>query len=156
MIDQYLLPRGSVAEAHLLEDWSWLSQSTLSVLAITKMGDAFATDPTETVHFLDTLEGNLKFAASSIGEFWSLARQGRLDPAWFNPDMLALLEAREVPLEPGQCYGYKLPPVLGGPLGFENVEAFDAVVYFSITGQLHRQVKDLPLGAKISGFSVSP
>lgn len=156
MIDGYLLPRGAVAETHMLADWAWLSPSPLSVLAITKMGDAFVTEPSGRVQFLDTLEGNLKFAASSTDEFWSSAREGRLDPAWFNPDMIELLEARNVRLEPGQCYGYKLPPVLGGPLDSANVEAFDAVVYFSITGQLHRQVKDLPAGAKISGFSVSP
>jgi hypothetical protein len=49
---------------------------------------------------------------------------------------------------------FKIPPVLGGAIEVENIAALDYVVASSIAGQLHRQVKDLPPGTAVSGFTI--
>lgn len=54
---------------------------------------------------------------------------------------------------PEQVYGFAKPPVLGGAIDVENIEVIDFVVGVSIAGQLHAQVRDLPPGTAISGFT---
>jgi hypothetical protein len=56
---------------------------------------------------------------------------------------------------PGQVYGFKTPPVLGGTLDLGNVEVIDFVVGLHLAGQLHDQVRRLPPGTRISGFTIS-
>jgi Domain of unknown function (DUF1851) len=102
--------------ARLLHDWQWLLCGSHRLLAITRMGDAFVEKADGEVIFLDTLEGALKHAAPNQNAFFKLLKAGALDPTWFIPDMVALLEARSDHLASGQCYSYKIPPVLGGSL----------------------------------------
>jgi hypothetical protein len=53
-----------------------------------------------------------------------------------------------------EVYGFKIAPVLGGEIGPGNIEAIDFVVSVNILGQLHKQVRDLPPGTKISGITI--
>ncbi len=56
-------------------------------------------------------------------------------------------------LAAADVYSFTVPPVLGGQIELANVEVADFVVAVNIAGQLHQQVKDLPPGSKISGFT---
>ena len=140
--------------ARLLHDWQWLLAGSHGLLAVTRMGDAFVEKADGEVIFLDTLEGALKQAATNQNAFFKLLKAGALDPTWFNPDMVALLETRSEHLAPGQCYTYKIPPVLGGSFESANVEAISVMVHFCIMGQLHEQIRRLPPGAQISHFNI--
>jgi hypothetical protein len=68
--------------------------------------------------------------------------------------MVALLEARSEYLAAGQCYSYKIPPLLGGSFESANVEAMSAMVHFSIMGQIHEQTRHLPPGTKIGRVKI--
>ncbi len=52
-----------------------------------------------------------------------------------------------------KCMGYKTPLFLGGKDGIENYEIQDMEVYWHITNQLYKQVKDLPGGTKIKNIN---
>jgi hypothetical protein len=41
-------------------------------------------------------------------------------------------------------------------IAVENVEVFDFEVIVHIAGQLHRQVRDMPPGTRITGFEMAP
>lgn len=138
----------------LLDDWQWLLAGSHRLLAVTRMGDAFVEKADGEVIFLDTLEGALKHAARSQSAFLKLLKTGAFDSTWFNPDMVALLEARSEYLAPGQCYSYKIPPVLGGSFESANVNAVNASVHFCIMGQIHEQVRHLPPGTKINSIKI--
>ncbi len=51
-----------------------------------------------------------------------------------------------------QVYGFTAAPILGGELSVSNIQVVDFVVSVNILGQLHRQVRDLPPGTRISEF----
>jgi hypothetical protein len=138
----------------LLEDWQWLLAGPHRLLAVTRMGDAFVEKGDGEVIFLDTLEGTLKHAATNQNAFLKLLKAGAFDPTWFNPDMVALLEARSEHLAPGQCYSYKIPLALGGSFESANVKAVSAMVHFCIMGQLHEQTRHLPPGTKIGHVTI--
>jgi hypothetical protein len=52
-------------------------------------------------------------------------------------------------LADNQCYGYKVPPILGGQYSVENVEPTDLSVHYSLLADIFRQTKDLPDGTRI-------
>lgn len=137
-----------------LDEWTWLLPGKHRVVLLTKMGDAFLVDAEGKVVFLDTLEGAVLPAAPSLDAFESLLQAGTIDLDWFNPDMVALLDGRGERLAPGQCFSYKVPPALGGPLDSSNVGVTSLAVHFSMAGQLHRQIRQMRPGTRITGFGL--
>jgi hypothetical protein len=69
---------------------------------------------------------------------------------------LAIGAARRRDLSPGpdQILAWTLPPVLGAPVEVGNLQLMDFEVYLSLQGQLHQQVKELPPGTRITGFTI--
>jgi hypothetical protein len=55
-----------------------------------------------------------------------------------------------------QCIGYKRPLFLGGQDDVANLEVADLEVYWSVSGQLLAQVRDLPVGTKIGSVTIGP
>jgi len=52
-------------------------------------------------------------------------------------------------LAPGCCLGFTTLPVFGGAYTAENRYAIRIVEYASLTGDLHRQIRDLPGGTEV-------
>jgi type VI secretion system (T6SS) immunity protein Tdi1 len=52
-------------------------------------------------------------------------------------------------LAEGQCYGYKIPPILGGQYEVSNVEPTDLSVHYAFLADIYRQTKDVPDGTPI-------
>lgn len=151
-LEALVLPQDAVDADRLLHEWAWLLEGPHRVVLVTKMGDAFLADEGGNILFLDTLEGTLAAAAPSRAAFRQMFQAGALPPQWFNPDMVAIMEGRGDRLGPGECFAYQNPPVLGGSLASSNVKAMSAVVHFSVTGQLHRQIRERPRGTRLGGF----
>jgi hypothetical protein len=73
---------------------------------------------------------------------------------WFALQLVGNLLTSGIRLGPGECFGYKVPPVLGGEVNLNNFEPTDLQVHFGILGQIHRQVKDLPHGTPIGEIKI--
>lgn len=138
----------------LLRDWRWLLGDSMQLLIVSALGDMFLEDAEGHVHWLDTGSGQLEQVSGSAEEFKRLMQQRENADQWFVPQLVGDLMASGMRLAPGQCYSYKKPPVLGGEIEPENFEPTDLSVHFSILGQIHRQVKDLPPGTKISDIKI--
>jgi hypothetical protein len=52
-------------------------------------------------------------------------------------------------LNPGQCYGYKIPPFLGGESTVGNTVTIDLVENYSFLADLWQQTKELPDGTRV-------
>ena len=52
-------------------------------------------------------------------------------------------------LSEGQCYGFKVPRLLGGKYVRDNVAPTDLTLHYSVLSDVHRQTKDLPDGTKV-------
>jgi hypothetical protein len=50
---------------------------------------------------------------------------------------------------PGQCYAFKILPVLGGSYSVDNIYVATISEYLTFTADIHYQIKDLPDGTKI-------
>jgi len=139
----------------LLEDWVWLvGQAKLPILLLAS-GDAFLQDINSgKVYFLDTGFGQVEEAAESAQELQELLSNKDFVVDYFSVNLVGDLIQNGLLLDVGQIYSMDIPPVLGGEPSTGNVSPTDIEVHFSIAGQIHRQLKDLPEGTKITGFNV--
>lgn len=76
------------------------------------------------------------------------ALAGSFFDAWSGANRDAL------PISTSQCVGYEVPLFLGGKDTVENLAVQDLDVYWSLSGQLYRGVRNLPPGAAIKGIVI--
>ena len=141
-------------EEDLLEEWRWLLGDSMQLCLVSSMGDMFLGNAEGQIFWLDAGTGQLQQVAESQPEFQQLMQRPENANQWFMPQLVGDLISSGVCLGPGQCYSYKKPPVLGGKIEPGNFEPTDLSVHFSILGQIHRQVKDLPPGTEISNIDI--
>lgn len=152
--EQLLIRTADIDCPRLLSYWRWLLQKDYHPIVMTAFGDWFLLDDDGSVHFLDLVAGKLSKAAETGDEFKQvMGRPEKLDE-WFMAGLVESLLDNGIALELGQCYGYKLPPIVGGQLEVENIEPTDIVIHQSLLSQIHEQTRNLPEGTKISRFLV--
>jgi hypothetical protein len=138
----------------LLSDWRWLIGDSMRLHLVSAIGDMFLANTTGQVFWLDTGTGQLQQIAESVDEFQRLRQQQEQADRWFIPQLVGGLIASGVRLSPGQCFNYKKPPILGGQIEPANFEPTDLSVHFSVLGQIHKQVMELPPGTKIADIKI--
>jgi len=139
----------------ILADWRWLIGPDKQPILLAAIGDAYLQDPADgSVHLLDVGGGGLEQIADSVEEFQQLLRDREFVTDSFVPSTIVELRGEGKVLGTGQIYSYIKPPVLGGAYSTANIEPTDISVHFSILGQIHRQVKDLPEGTSIDSIVI--
>lgn len=136
----------------VLADWAWLPVEGKRPFLASLFGDVFLEDDAG-IWLLDVLKGSLDRVFDDREQMAAVldteAGQDRYLLAG-----LALGAQRRFGLVagPSQVLAWKLPPVLGASTTVENLQLMDFEIYVSLQGQLHRQLKELPPGARITGF----
>lgn len=138
----------------LLDAWRWLIDETYEPVVISALGDLFLRHDDGRIFWLDAGWGKFTEVAASGEEFKAEMVKPENASEWFVPQLVGELLSAGLTLAPGECFSYKVPPVLGGQIEVENFEPTDLQVHFGILGQVHEQVKDLPPDTQISGFDI--
>jgi hypothetical protein len=133
----------------LLTDWRWLAGENVQVVVVSAIGDLFLKDVGGHILWLEVGAARITKVAESSDEFKRLMQQTEHAEEWFVPQLIGDLITRGKRLAPGQCYSYKVPPMLGGKMELGNFEPTDLLVHCSMFGQIGRQIRDLPEGTKI-------
>lgn len=138
---------------HALESWAWIGLEGKTPLATSLFGDVFLED-NDGIWFLDTIDGTLRrewdSRASLLADLETTEGQDR-----FLLGGLALAaHSQGIELAPNEVFDFVKPPILGGEFSIDNIQPMDFVVKINIAGQLINQVRQLPPGTKISGFTV--
>jgi hypothetical protein len=133
----------------LLSEWRWLVGEEYVPVVITSLGDLFLRHDDGRIFWLEAGWGRLTEVAASADEFKQRMTQPENAREWFIPQLVGDLLTSGKQLAPGECFGYSVPPVLGGELEPDNFEPTDLQVHFGMLGQIHEQIKDLPPGTPI-------
>jgi hypothetical protein len=133
----------------------WLLKTPFKLIAMINFADMFLQDESGHIHFLDLVAGELKRVADSPTELQQLVAQKENRRRWFLTDLLTEIEHAGFSLSPGQCFGFKKPPALGGKIELSNVEIVPLEVHVSLMGQIHQQVKHYPPGTRIKSFQIA-
>ena len=139
--------------ARALESWDWVGDIAEKVPVLsTLFGDVIFQDRLG-FWFLDTVEGTLTQPWADRSELQaSLATEDGQDQFLLAGLAIGAHQSGLV-LSEEDVYSFTVPPILGGQFEVSNIEATSFVVSTNIAGQIHNQLKDLPEGAQITGFS---
>ena len=129
----------------LLQNWRWLFPQKATLVARNSFGDLFVQDESGVIWWLQAGPGTVDQVAASLSDFRSLAAGAQKDEWFATEDEQA---AAQNGLMPGkdQCIAFSIPIVFK-----EGGRPYVADLYeqVSFLGDLHRQIKDLPDGAKV-------
>jgi hypothetical protein len=141
--------------ADLLAEWRWLIGGHPIQVGWSLSGDLFFTDREGRVCRLDTGGGDVEVVAESHSDF----HQQLSDPARADEILLTKVvqsyEAHHGKLGEGRCLGFIVLPVLGGTYSDENRRAINIAEHAGFTGDVFRQIRDLPDGTKVR-FQIDP
>jgi hypothetical protein len=156
MVDRsHYFASGADWPSSILEAWRWLiGPQSFLIVRVTAMGSLFLQDPAGAIFFLDTTEASFERVADSADAFESLFDSSNNRRALLWSFFVRELRQRGIELKQGECYGWKLPPCLGGKPNFDNVEPTDIGVHVSMQGQIHQQVRAMPPGTRIDKIDV--
>jgi hypothetical protein len=136
-----------------LESWAWLDLAGKEPVFASLFGDVFL-EAADGWWFLDTLDGSLERLWPGHEELLEELATDRGQDRYL---MGALAEAADklgLHLGENDVYDLMPPPVLGGTFAVENVFMQSFVVAVNIAGQLHKQIRDMPPGAQITGIQL--
>lgn len=145
-VSDYLIDQNGIDWNDVLAPWAWLLPPEFTLWMVNRFADLFLVLPDGTVHMLDVGAGTMSQLAASREDFITKLDEGNNANQWLMIALIDKLVAAGVLLGPGQCYGFKKPPVIGGDYTVENVGALALRDYLGAYGSLHEQLKDMPDG----------
>jgi hypothetical protein len=148
-VQDYLIEPSGRDWPELLSGWSASLPSSFTVWLVNRFGDIFAVFEDGSVHLLDVGIGAIRRVADSCDDFAVQIDADDNADDWLMINLVDQCVAAGITLGNDQCYGYKIPPNLGGKYSVENVEPTDLSVHYSLLADIYRQTKDLPNGTRI-------
>ena len=139
----------------ICSEWQWILHNQYSPIMISLSGDMFLLDTNASIFWLDTGKGQLKQIANNIEQLKSALEDIDNIDEWFLASTVLDLIGAGINLQQNEVYGYKTMPILNGTYSLENFEPTDISVHFSITGQICRQVINLPEGIRINNIVIN-
>lgn len=148
-IEHYLIDQTGIDWEKALLGWSWLVPPKFTLWLVNQLADLFLVFPDGTVHMLDVGTGTLTRVAENREDF-----NVRIDDEDNANDWLAIplvdkLVAAGIRLQPGECYGFKKLPILGGDYTVENLAPLSVWDYLGAYGSIHEQLRDSPDGTEV-------
>lgn len=138
-----------------LQAWAWLPDLAGKGPAFTSaFGDVFLQDRDGSYWLLDTVEGTLtrRWPTTDALEAELMSPEGQ--DTYLMAELLGAADRAGLEPGAGDVLAFKVAPVLGGSLEVENLQVVDFVVNLDILGQIHQQLRELPPGTRITGFSI--
>ena len=106
------------------------------------------------IHFLNITDGEVEQIASRVTDFEEKLADPENLERWLNCLIVDGQAALGMRPAADQCLSFVQPPILGGRIQPNNFEICDITVHLSISGQVLRQVKELPPGTRIRNISI--
>jgi Domain of unknown function (DUF1851) len=132
-----------------LAGWSWLIPSEFTLWLVNRLCDLFIVTVDGSVHMLDVGAGTFRQLAANRDEFCRLIDEADNAKEWLAISLVDKLVASGLLLQPGQCYGFKMPPVLGGPYEVENCGVLPIPEYLGANGSIHDQLRGVSDGSRV-------
>jgi hypothetical protein len=148
-IHDYLIEHDSVDWPNLLSPWASLLPRELTVWLMNRFGDLFLVFQDGTVHMFDVGLGKIKKVASSRDDFGKKLDEGDNANQWLMIPLIDELVRAGVYLQPGECYSYIKPPIMGGDYSVENTAVLPIAKHYGFYGDFHEQTKDMRDGTPV-------
>lgn len=148
-ITDYLIEQENHDWDALLSEWGYLLPSSFTLWLVNLLGDLIIVNTDDEVLFIDVGNGTSDVIAKSREEFAQLLDIEDNANHWLAIPLVESCKAKGLILSEGECYGFKMPPILGGSYEPENLVSRKVASNYQFLIHIHNQIKDLPDGAKI-------
>lgn len=148
-VNDYLIEQSGIDWPVVLSGWSWLLPSKFTLWLVNRFADLFLVLPDGSVHMLDVGAGVLNRVANSRDDFLTKIDESEIANEWLMIPLVDKLVAAGVSLEPGHCYGFKMPPIFGGQYTVENVGRLPIGDYLAGYGSIYEQLRNVPDGTQV-------
>lgn len=148
-VADYLIDQSGIDWPKALASWSWVLPPEFTLWLVNRFADLFLVLPDGTVHMLDVGGGTLTKLADNRDDFGAKIDEDDNANQWLMIPLVDDMVAAGVVLQPGQCYGFRTPPVLGGDYTVENAAPLPVWDYLGACGSIHEQLRDVPDGSRV-------
>jgi hypothetical protein len=149
-IQSYTISTDGLSIDRIINPWLWLTNEDKTAIALTKCGDMLLKDPLGKLFFLDTGIGEMKLISENYLDFSNGTLGEEVYEELLMPKLIDELENANKKLAPGQVYAFYKLPLLGGTYEKDNVYPVNLYEHYSLTGEIHLQLKDLPDGSQVN------
>lgn len=131
------------------EAWGWSGLRPVEEIRSNAFGNVLVRDEAGRFWRICPEELSCKIVAKDPVEFEHLVHDFEFLRDWSMTSLVAVAAESLGPLADGCCYCLKIPAVLGGKYGAENIGTISIEELISASGDMAAQIKDLPDGAQI-------
>ena len=129
--------------------WGWVGIDPQEVVLENDFGNLILKDSENRYWRLSPEDVYCEVVAESTEEYKLLVKDEDFLTDWFMSQMVQDAEAALGPLSDGQKYYMVIPGLLGGAYGGSNIQVAPLIELIRFSGNLGKQLKDLPEGAEV-------
>ncbi len=134
--------------AALRQAWGWTGVDFAEIVAHSLFGHLVATDREGGFHYLDPDVLTLSALGDEAAARAHMARP-ETQVIWRADAHVAAADARLGATRVGQVYGFTPQALVAGDYAAANMVCIELATYIRLTGDLAKQIKDLPEGAQV-------
>jgi hypothetical protein len=134
----------------ITQAWLWKLQDQRRLFLISVVGDLFFIGNKDEVNWLDVGSGDLQTIAEDVDDFKQRLHDSENIENWFLESIVQELYKSGQTLADNEVFSYKTLPIMGGDYNVSNFAPTDMSVHFTLAGQIHEQIKDLPDGTQVN------
>lgn len=149
MIADYLIEQAWKDWSEYLSPWAGLISPSFTVWFVNRFGDIIVVLDDGSVHLLDVGVGTFDRIAADREEFLLKIDQDENANDWLMIPFVDACVAAGMILGPNQCYGYRMPPMLGGGYEIGNFVPLNIAEHYSFLADIWQQAKDIPDGTPV-------
>lgn len=131
------------------ESWGWIGIDPVEVVGENDFGNLMIKDAHGKYWRLCPEDLYCKVVANSRVELNELSKNQDFLHDWYMRALVEQAKEKLGPLQDGRKYCQKIPGVLGGEYGGENLGTVPLSELVRFSGDLARQIKDLPDGVQV-------
>lgn len=143
------LPSSEAAIDVLHTHWAWALSGSARLIAQNHFGNLLVELIDRSVWRICPEDLSASKLAESAAELSVLWADDEFKADWTVENWVDAAKSKLGQLGEGQCYGFRVWPVLGGEYSAENMVVKSLVEWLAVSGDVGRQVKDLPPGTPI-------
>ncbi len=129
--------------------WEWTGINPVELVTENEFGNLIIKDDADNFWRLCHEDVYCKIVAESIAAYNELIKDEEFLDDWFMSSMVAEAEKKLGKLKPDFKYHLKVPGILDGEYGGKNIKIVKLIDMIRFSGELGKQIEDLPDGAKV-------
>jgi hypothetical protein len=131
------------------ESWGWIGLDPVEVVGENDFGNLIVKDSEGQYWRLSPEDSSCQVVASNRRELDALSTDQEFLHDWYMRALVDLAREKCGPLPEEKKYCLKIPGLLGGEYGGDNLAISPLVELVRISGEIAKQTKDIPDGTKI-------